>query len=694
MFQTIFIAEFKRLLYRSSAIFAVAYLGLLALERLVLPSLSSPGGTIPPGVVDVFMLGIVCFLGVYAGCAAFGSTAKPESSFLLVLPLHRLKLWTALSASGAASLGIVAIGAMLTRLPTELGGAGYILLGLSLYTVLFTVCVCASMVFQRTAYALGLGMAVLLIYLVPVTLWDVYLGGIPVDVRERFLMVSGIFVAVVHLALSAAFFNRTTARDTREISRNILIVVAIAILFPIATGVAIESEGFAALDGYRMATLDFRVSPDGKYLAVVERFRAQPVFGRIHFVDAQTGRRIKSEPFKGRYDDFWSSNPPGFITTGAGSVAEFFLEATSLSFVIPRLPSGARRMTDIVSAPWSGRSTIQIHHPDLPTRRMLIPAAHYLAVLADRVLVLGGKPGEVRVAEITESGIRDVIPPVPSAMTGRLEFIGSHVLATFVGKDRDRKAWFLDSPPREISYPSTDTRPWLLFDSHVYPKTEETYRKVLERFPIDTPGGWKAAMPYRMLWQAPFSIWSIVSLEHGSTLFRLHYNPELRVARLFALNTTLGNWKQFDEISMFARDVEFLTLERGSQPGMDTDFERGLAAYLNAEGSKAHPYLYDARRDKRIDLGALTIPEGKMASIVIDHFPGLKGVAVTISAGEPLASFVYDDAAGSISFRTKEMRGVGHLTLKGDRIVLNYSSRSASFVAADGTTRQLWPPVP
>ncbi|MBI4471749.1 MAG: hypothetical protein HY646_03710 [Acidobacteria bacterium] len=725
MWRIVFVTEIKRAFYRGLLLLGICLVLGWLLARVVFPFFgpvsSSDDQAAAKEIFDVLSILVVSMSGIYAGGLAFSSVSEGKATFLFALPIDRFRLWIALTGANAAGTGMPGLTLLLLRLPVTLSGwdnLEFLLVGFTCYCIFYSVTASTSLLLSRTIFAVGFTFIALLLYGLPFAVWDLYLGRVP-DAVGNWITWSVLgYVILLHLALSLVFFLRSETSDARILVRNLSIVALCIVFLPVATYFVIEFELLASADGFRMSSRpEFSVSPDGKYAVVLERFRGQRAFGRMHVLDLPSGRLVKTEPFKGTGPPLWSSNPAGIITGASGSVFEFLAYAISISEPsTSRLVRNRNRqlerlqpLLDFLASPWAGRQTVELHAvADTPRSRMRIPTPMAVASRPDRILLIAGKRGSLELMQVDHSGIRALTPPI-AAENGGFDFVGDDVLATF-DVETSLRMWLAGKSVTELVWQSEDrsakSLPWLLFDSKVYPANEEAIRRIDERVPAEIPKGWFRAfarMPVLHLeqWDSRFS--NAVSLDHGATLFCVHFNPRTKMAKLLAWNSQMDRWKEFDEMSWPEFELR-RNLDRSASPAVyfrgsarfQSDFDAGVAVYFKIESGQARAFLYDARRDRRIEL--VSVPAGEKqdrSGIETVRVNGLAGLYIGVYSGRNSRDYVYDTATGELSMlKTLPSRRFGrrlYLNLRGERVVEQNDGSRLLFITPDGAERQLWP---
>ena len=656
----------------------------------MVPALANDGSA--SDIVTAWSFLAACLMAVYAGGTTFQSVSREGPSFLLALPLSRVRLWVAFCAASFVGMGVPAFALLMLRFSAEgdNGFAGLVLPGLALFAVLFCISAAAALAFARTALVVGLVAATSVLYVLPLILLTLYLGTSSALANHTFWL-AGIPIAIIQLGLSLAFFLRGETSQTRVQVRNLLAFGFCLLVFPVLCLTFIEFEGMAALDGYRVRP-EFAVSPDGKYLAVAERFVAQPMFGRLHIVEVATGKHIRSESFKSReLPLFWISDPDSVVTGPSVSIFEFFLGSM---VSIPRSDPAVQRFGWIIDAAaslWSGTQTFQIHRVgDEKVTSVNVPAPVALRSVDGHVHIIGGKSGDLSLGEIQPGGFVERLKGV-RARSATFSIMGKVILADFADEQKQHRLWL--GSDSQLSSPSA-LPAWVILDSKGYPADDESGRMLLGRFPLETPSGWYGAFvttPIFVFGESFFVSSRIVDLDHEGTLFRIHANLGTGMARLFALNIKSGKWNECGEFVLLDREVR--SLQSGYVSGgigFKTDFAAGVSVVVRADGNRALPVLYDARAERRIELPPVDLPPGKISAVDAYRVNGLDGLIVHVSAGaESRVSYVYDFASGEIRpvrYRARTL----YFNLKGEQVFRDLYG-GVLFAGPDGVERKIWP---
>ena len=335
MRRALFLREFRLALLPSLATVAAILAPLIIVERLH-HFYSTNAEDVRSFTGAAFLIGLVVS-GFVSGERCFSSELKEYRIFFLSsLPLSRSWIWFGIvTARLSAALPIVALSSAVPIYWMQSGFAGVLsenpswqsikpvlILCLFYYIVLFSAGTMFALLFRRPLLAYVVGASVLGLLLLDtvfacslprfsraVPLSSVYPNSTANSTVVRLL----VLLLMLALLLSRQCFVHGEIANAKHRVKNQILLVLAALGYLGVVFCATTSPKIASIGSIWVSFEKGSVSPDGKYLAILESSKSNPVLAKITVIDSRSGHRIGRAIYFGAYRIFWSSSRQGDV---------------------------------------------------------------------------------------------------------------------------------------------------------------------------------------------------------------------------------------------------------------------------------------------------------------------------------------------------------------------------------------------
>lgn len=582
------------------------------------------------GVIDITLLAGLVLSGFISGERCFPAEfKKSQILFLHSLPISRTWAWLVIvSARLLAGLASMVIVATLRRpLLMRLYFGKFFWLGIALvltaYIFFFSAGTLFALLFRRTFVSYVAGATLLGILLTETFFSSLYtvqwpklkiLSFLPLGSTIDVPLFSSFLSLFLFssLLLSWRFFVHGEVGNRKNWVRNqflfgITATAYLGFLFCAASSTKLASawRTWESLDRDRLnfysnvlASPLFGVSPNGRYLFVLESLHGRPFIVRVNIVDTQTGHVTYRSVYRGVGWVFWS---------GQGDVLNLLVLNNS---PLDRWGYLVEGTVDWIRISPEGREISKLRLEDVEEVQIL-ERGRALAVLQEgglgRVDLLDGSSGQS--SEVVHA-------PLDGYVT--VDKNGPVALVCFNNTLLPSRVWLIDSLAHEVRVPkSALEEPGYVFFGEFFGSPAEVQGAMLRRFgPPLSPEG----VPVRgsFLLPAPSRILNLAS---GSDMKAVYFLDQRVPAVLWARSTTSGgHWEELPNVaSGFTNLANHL-------PKL-IDIHSGIGVFRSAEDIRRF-FVYDPRLGTSFE--AKGCRPGTRAFLNINRMFGLRGVLITL----------------------------------------------------------------
>jgi hypothetical protein len=587
------------------------------------------------------LIGLV-LSGFISGERCFPSELKESRIFFLSsLPISRSWVWLLIvSARLLAAVASLVLTVALRRpqlAPTDSGnllrldiGLVIAALVLSAYVLFFSTGGLFALLFRRTLFSYVAGFLVLGLLLIE-TLFSIsysmapthpgvlsiipmfFLGDAPPPPRTAAFLSA---LMVLSVLLSWRFFIRgEIANPKRRIRNQLLFGIAatayLGFVFCVESSPKLTSIGgtWKEIDDYFVLRggTSHGVSPDGRYLFVLESLDRRPFIARVSIVDTRTGRTTGQSIRRGIYRAYWSGSDRGDVLNLA------VLNNSPLDrwgYLIPGTVDWIRLSPEAQEI-----SKLRLREVQAVA---ILAGGRAVAVLQEgdqgRVNLLDGASG--RSSEMMRA-------PLDGEVVARGD--GQAALIYFKNVLLPRRAWVIDSLVHEVRVPQSRPQTASVVFGEFSESPAEAQAALLRRFapPSTTPGG--TPIRGRFLLPDQDEIWSFFA---GPNVKGLYFMEEREPeGRIWARSTSKsGRWEKLPDMAPHLLRF-FETSTRSAEHFID--FTSGIGAFLSADGDARRFFVYDPQLGATLEQGSCA--PGSRTFLIVNRVPGLRGALIALT---------------------------------------------------------------
>ncbi len=720
MKKTLFELEIKRAFIPFLVILLAVLGGLFVIDQAAIHYQKGPSNR--EDIINGLLLAICIGLAFPFGTRAFSREFKDNQLlFVHSLPLSRGWTWLVLvSANFLASVTSVLIVLVLrpsaVTMLLRADGPPIIVLVIA-YFVLFSAGCCFSLIFGRVFLVYIAGFIFTLASAVEMALLSMYSASDPAGLIPHFFVLApprgpdapfaffaAVLLVLLDLCLSLWFFVEGEFNLTKVQVKNwSRLLVSTLVLFA-ALSIALNAGAFALFDRWTLSLggRSPQVSPDGKYLYVVETLENHPQFGRLNVIDVKTGNLLRRIRFRGIRSQFLSSggnavtlilgeDSPlirlGFLLPPSDRVVSLSPEARqrfSRRFLFSRIWEGASEEGD--------KNLFVVQRGD-----------------SGKVLSMDERTEDIR--ELS-SGDLEGWPGIFPIGGELLVYFGNNLVPSKIWRVRGGEASELKWAPRSVK----ESGGTIVVNGTAYHSTEAGLAEVSKLYPF--PRSPKDAGEARrqgayVVGTQPTSSgyqwWRwIIYLDESAWMFYIEADPDSHTGKLFVYNQRNRAWTPLAEgIPLNPYD-----LQRVSQGLIGLYFTSvrcnlvdGLVAYYVEKEGAYRFFLYDANIDKVMELATVDKKGApvRVGRLEMRHLEGGRGVLVNFfwqrDRGSADISFKYVPKSGvltKVKSGAQNPHDLLYMDDDGNQIFGRsefgaYRISKIIYLGADQKERQLWP---
>jgi len=479
--------------------------------------------------------------------------------------------------------------------------AGFLVLGLLLIETLFSI-----------SYFMAPTLPGVL-SIIPILFW----GDAPPPPRTAAFLSA---LMVLSLLLSWRFFIRGEIANPKRRIRNQLLF-GIAATAYLGFVVCVESSPkLASIGGtwkeineyaVNLGETPHGVSPDGRYLFVLESLDRRPFMVRVSIVDTQTGRMTGQSIRGGIYRAYWSGSDRGDVLNLAVLNNS---PLDRLGYLIPGTVDWLRLSPE-------AREISKLRLREVQTVEIL-EGGRAVAVSQEgdqgRALLLDGASG--RSSEMVRA---------PFDGKAVVSTDGPVALVYFDNVLLPRRAWVVDSLAHEVRVPRSIPRDAYVLFGDISGSPAEAQAVLLRRFASPpSPGG----TVIRGSFILPFKAWIFPGrTEVAGVYFLEERDPEAKV--LWARSTAPGGrWEKLPEIAQSLAPF----MDNPSNLSNFIDPDSGTGVFLSGHGGVGKFFIYDPRLGTSFE--AESCARGSKAYISVKRVLGLSGILIRLTCLEKVSS--------------------------------------------------------